>query len=415
LSCRCQIRVGGVVTNQSLLFGSTLAIFVCLEPCPCTAAANVAAATPPPRAQRRSVITDSGEFHMNNDEEQLRERRAVLSTEHLTPKNLSIYGGVTESGFLQTVVSAACEQSQHSFDCGSEALLDGVAFPDMPCDDLHPGHPVVCPFATCEALGPHCHWLLKDGELYGGPWLKDARMWENIRARAMIQLHHQANVDTEALGYRSHYGDLQHWHAMAPFEPSTNAAVLGQILGQVGVWYSELLSYDSLDSRLFDLGRILHVVQASFSDTHVMRSADGRVVLFQTRQCQMEEHPKLLLTPEMYNRAVNATAMVMDMIMGETPASALMDFLRKDVFAFAPGREGAATGVGDGVPCCTSSKYAKSGAAACDSAAPYTPVDHVVSLAFVMQFNLWLFDGSMSKDIGELLPRSHSLVHWASL
>ena len=72
---------------------------------------------------------------------------------------------------------------------------------------------------------------------------------------------------TGTLSCRSHYGDLQYWHSMAPTGNWTNQEVLEKIIAQAKEWYEAALQ----QNQIFHIGKILHTVQDSYSRSHVVR------------------------------------------------------------------------------------------------------------------------------------------------
>jgi len=310
-----------------------------------------------------------------------RRRRELLDNGLVPVPRLTIYGGThpDHGEHMGAIFHAACQQHPAMWGCASTsastALLQGMLSLDVPCDGLPAGQVDVCPFAACEALGRHCQDLHLNGGMYENV-LPPGSTW-GLTPNLVLR-NQQLAPDRGSLAYRSHHGDLQYWHAMAGPEPSTNTQVRASIVAQATRWYNELRHAEVEPLKLFQLGRILHMVQAGFCDAHTMRDAAGRVVLFQTNGCQ-GHHPRLLLDGPAHNRAVNATAALVGLVANGGTTAQLIAILEEDIFPFAAGRSGAATGVHETVPCCTSVRYARQGAAACEENPPYAPVDHAAS------------------------------------
>lgn len=84
-----------------------------------------------------------------------------------------------------------------------------------------------------------------------------------------------------SLTYESHNGANQFWHSMAPKVEGreyTNGEVLNKIVSQAGAWFDQA----KFDNSNFYIGNLLHMVQDSYSQAHVIRDNAGRVVSFQS-------------------------------------------------------------------------------------------------------------------------------------
>lgn len=95
------------------------------------------------------------------------------------------------------------------------------------------------------------------------------------------------------MAYRSHHGDLQFWHSMAPTGDFTNQEVVDKIVDQAKKWYKKALSVKKAKSKqtkknraristehyygLFHMGKILHMIQDSYSDAHIIRDANKAI------------------------------------------------------------------------------------------------------------------------------------------
>ncbi len=135
-------------------------------------------------------------------------------------------------------------------------------------------------------------------------------------------LRHMDNPKGNKLVYRSHNGDLSYWHSMAPPGDFTNQEVVDKIVAQAKKWYKRALevkneheekaksdkkdSYKEKASRfldaatnspfgrksydinrknyfgLFHIGKILHMVQDSYSRAHVFRNSKNEIIKIQS-------------------------------------------------------------------------------------------------------------------------------------
>lgn len=91
------------------------------------------------------------------------------------------------------------------------------------------------------------------------------------------------------LSYESHYGAYQYWHSMAFPAAKTAEQVRERILKQAGEWYDA--AYDARkkgDNKTAGeyMGRLLHMVQDSYSGSHVKRDEHGRIAGFQDYDAQ---------------------------------------------------------------------------------------------------------------------------------
>ena len=91
------------------------------------------------------------------------------------------------------------------------------------------------------------------------------------------------------LSYESHYGKYQFWHSMAFPSARTAEEVRSRIVEQAGEWYDQ-----ALDARVRGdektagelVGRLLHMIQDSYSSSHVKRDDQGRIAGFQDYNAQ---------------------------------------------------------------------------------------------------------------------------------
>lgn len=80
----------------------------------------------------------------------------------------------------------------------------------------------------------------------------------------------------------SHLGKYQFWHSMAPDDGTgrvySNGEVKDIIINQAVEWYEQAQT----TGHNFHLGKILHMVQDSYSHSHVIRDENGKIRNFQS-------------------------------------------------------------------------------------------------------------------------------------
>jgi YD repeat-containing protein len=148
------------------------------------------------------------------------------------------------------------------------------------------------------------------------------------------------------LAFRSHHGDLQFWHSMSPGEGWTNQMIVDQIVGQAMVWYGEALANQST----FPMGKLLHMIQDSYSASHVVRNAEGAIQYFQDYNKQDPDlhgladkvnstrgHPQTWRDVPGVLPAIDASADLLVMYRDRAPVAAVADYLRQKVYLMAPG------------------------------------------------------------------------------
>lgn len=102
------------------------------------------------------------------------------------------------------------------------------------------------------------------------------------------------NMEKEGtLAFRSHHGDLQYWHSMCPTGGLNNRQVLDKIISQTKQWYEKATRDEA--NGLFHLGKLMHMLQDSFSRSHTWRveredpktgAKIGQVLTFQDYNAQ---------------------------------------------------------------------------------------------------------------------------------
>ena len=179
----------------------------------------------------------------------------------------------------------------------------------------------------------------------------------------------------ESLVYRSHNGDLSYWHSMAPPGDYTNAQVVDKIVEQARTWYKKALVVKEWARRrdegqnprfikenyygLFHMGKILHMVQDSYSRAHVVRNSKSEIIQIQSYTEQdshkhgtadaVNQDGKLLKvkgfsitdasTKEVNAipgalEAVAASAYILKLFKRDAPEDELESYLRETVYKF---------------------------------------------------------------------------------
>lgn len=161
--------------------------------------------------------------------------------------------------------------------------------------------------------------------------------------------------DEGTLANRSHYGDLQYWHSMAPAGKHTNGEVVDLIVKQLRKWFQAALDQD----EIFHVGKMLHTVQDSYSRSHVIRKESKseelhtkKVVKFQAYDAQdAHKHGEadkiqkggIWKIPGALD-ARKASVEILKMYKRKATLDELETFLRETVYPFAPGAKDAEAG-----------------------------------------------------------------------
>ena len=296
----------------------------------------------------RNTNLDADAFHPNY------ERLASIDWESgatsgmalAAPTNITFDDGepgtVHGGGGEVSIAHDACRQAGlPETVCSSGALVAGIGWPDAPCpaeyaDELHT---MLCHLIVCHDLGYHCMSFADELARYPHAlWGSDAEMPH------LMQIAHrnEQTAPTEgSLSYRVHFGDLQHWHAMAPSSDVTNLEVHAMVVKQAQGWLTEMQAATTPETRLMAFGKVVHLVQASYCDGHAARDAGGRITSFKTRPCWKE--PRYAITP---TDRVRALAVVKGMWGGYAliernntadGVQRVAQILREDVFILAAG------------------------------------------------------------------------------
>lgn len=140
----------------------------------------------------------------------------------------------------------------------------------------------------------------------------------------------------------SHYGQNQFWHSMAPPGKLKNGEVLDKIVNQAVQWYEQAQK----EENIFHVGKVLHIVQDSFSEAHTMRTTNGKIVTFQSYDKQdPNKHEKADVIPLWGTwrdvpgaiPALQASTKILELYKSEANSKALEEYLRNQVFPFENG------------------------------------------------------------------------------
>ncbi len=153
-------------------------------------------------------------------------------------------------------------------------------------------------------------------------------------------------IDKEGtLAYRSHHGDLQYFHCMCPTGNPTNRQVLDLIISKARTWYDRAIALSSepefKGNGLFHLGKLCHMLQDSFAQSHTWRDEKSNMVI--TFQDYNKQDPKKHSTADSYealgaSEAFHTTKRVMELFKERRPFKPDVEtFLREEVFPFRPG------------------------------------------------------------------------------
>jgi hypothetical protein len=155
----------------------------------------------------------------------------------------------------------------------------------------------------------------------------------------------------DTLTIQSHNGASQYWHSMARTDDDiSNESVLEKIVNQAEEWYTGALQSKSI----FEVGKIVHMVQDSYSASHVVRNGEGQVTLFQdygmrphsSRRCRQQKRSGYAVMENIPGArdAVKASAKILILYKRGVPFSEVKSHLRENVYKFAPGYENATAG-----------------------------------------------------------------------
>jgi RHS repeat-associated protein len=108
---------------------------------------------------------------------------------------------------------------------------------------------------------------------------------EMARVKLAIEAGRGATVES-SLTFRSHFGDLQHWHSMSSRGIGSATELKKEILDRASELYDQAITEPDQRRSANYIGRILHTVQDSWSPAHVERAAAGEISGFQAYELQ---------------------------------------------------------------------------------------------------------------------------------
>lgn len=158
------------------------------------------------------------------------------------------------------------------------------------------------------------------------------------------------------LTYESHHGKYQIWHSMAPDGGTgmvyTNGEVKELIINQAAEWFEQA----QRTGNTFHLGKVLHMVQDSYSNSHVVRDENGNVKNFQSYNEQdghahgLEDKPQIKTVIESNDierqvmddwqnvpgamQALEASTQILKLYKSGASSKELADYLRDHVYQF---------------------------------------------------------------------------------
>ncbi|WP_229008412.1 LysM peptidoglycan-binding domain-containing protein [Methylophilus sp. Leaf408] len=148
----------------------------------------------------------------------------------------------------------------------------------------------------------------------------------------------------------SHNGTKQFWHSMTPNGSGyTNAEVRDLIVNQAVSWYEKALK----DNNPFYVGNILHMVQDSYSLSHVTRNEQGAILRFQSYDQQIPDKHGVMDKIPMFGtwrdvpgaeQALNASTDILTLFKNKVSSAELKNYLNMNVYKIAPGVTGLTAG-----------------------------------------------------------------------
>ncbi|MCT8176736.1 Ig-like domain repeat protein [Variovorax sp. CY25R-8] len=184
--------------------------------------------------------------------------------------------------------------------------------------------------------------------------LRKGVRWPDVPSRKPNSISYGGLIlDLEKPGtltYESHYGSRQYWHSMVPSDGSyTNKQVLEKIVDQAKSWYQASVS----EGNIFHVGKVLHMVQDSYSQSHVVRNSVDDVIVFQSYQDQdSHQHGSADSIPKGGTwrdtpgvaPATLVSANILTMYKNRASVEVLESYLRENVYRFVSGAENAPAG-----------------------------------------------------------------------
>lgn len=162
--------------------------------------------------------------------------------------------------------------------------------------------------------------------------------------------------NTGTIANDSHYGKYQIWHSMTPNDGTgriySNGEVKTMIINQAVEWYEKAQS----TGNTFHLGKVLHMVQDSYSRSHVVRDENSKIKNFQSYNEQdghahsLEDKPQIKTVIESNGiirqvpddwqkvpgamQALDASTNILKLYKSGASSKELTDYLRDKVYSF---------------------------------------------------------------------------------
>lgn len=176
--------------------------------------------------------------------------------------------------------------------------------------------------------------------------LKKGVRWPDVPSKEPGETNYPGLIEMDKPGtitFESHNGSKQFWHSMTPAGRAyKNCEVLEKIVDQAVQWYD--LARKEKDT--FHIGKILHMVQDSYSDSHTIRTKSGAIVTFQSYDKQdahrhgiadrIPEEGSWRDTPGTLS-ALKASTHILELYKRGASSAELASYLRKEVYFFANG------------------------------------------------------------------------------
>lgn len=247
--------------------------------------------------------------------------------EHREVEFFKIEGG---GAVHESITKQAAQIASKRLNCTiyfDEKLDKGVAWPDVPCGNEN----------SVETCYSDMLYVMAQNKT------KMTRKW----------------IDKNSIVYKSHFGEYQFWHSMAPPGDFTNAQVVDKIVEQAKKWYIKAQEVEKANKDkakqlnlyhyygLFHIGKILHMVQDSYSPSHVNRENSTGDILQIQSYTEQDEHkhgepdkadPHGGSNP--IKRAIEASASILVLFGRGSSSDELENYLRTNVYKFGKDKKG---------------------------------------------------------------------------